>query len=805
MRARVVLASLVVSCFALGAPPGDVGPTLRLEADGVTLTWQPVAGASAYDVYRGASPRGDDLACLVFRTDQTSTTDSEIPPALFTYVVAAWNADGEGTLGGASDGTPRGAAVRCADDDGDGVRDDRDVCPGVFDPDQRDQDQDGVGDRCDATTYDFEDDLPGTRPAETTRFGPPDPPLLVQDAAGDLAAAYDGTDSGVSDRFDRLLAAGSRLETDAFIDLAAAPGEQATIALWSDASRQENAAGGVELQITGDDRVIARQRRGVEFTPLGEATLADTARLRLRLRHDGPSSGTLFVDRWDGTAWSEAEARFDIADDHRLYGRNVALVDDAGGRRAATRVSATVLPPADPLVLLRAPGGLADWKLFQRGPDGTAPIPVPFAWRAAGPVRLETRLVESATGLVVPGFDFGDHPVELAAAPDGAFGESRLDAVPAGGNYDLEARLVDPADGSILGQDVVVALAVGDVFLAAGQSNMSGYSGSVDPAEPPVDRVHLFGNDYVWKRAAEPMDDGTDQVDRVSEEFPAHSLMLRFAKEIEQGTGVPVAIVPAPLGGTNLHTQWQRRADDPDNRGTLYGSAIHRVLSQGFAHPIRGVIWYQGESDVGRGTDAYLADLQQLVANFRADLGNPELYFGNCQLATYLYADLDGWNAIQEAQRRQAAADPLSVVVALVDLPRNDSIHLNVEGYKEAGRRLAAAVLDELYGVPQPRAPRLLSVDYGTGQPNRVVLTYDQDVTGGATQLYRFADDGGPVTIVGITVSGPTVTLDLQRSAAANGRLSYGYGRAPQAAWILSAAGTGAALAFQNLPVPSTP
>ncbi len=801
MRALLAAGLIVLALPVLAVPPADVGDTLRFAADGVTLSWGAVAGAEAYDVYRGESPRADDLACLVFRTGETSAVDPDRPPVLFVYVVAAWNPDGEGTLGAGTDGAERAPAVRCADDDGDGVRDDRDVCPGIYDPAQLDQDQDGIGDRCDATTYDFEDDLPGQRPAGMTRFGLPDPPLLARDSAGDIAVAWDGTDSGVADRFDRLLAAGSQLDADVHVDLAAAPGERTPLALWADASRQENAAGGIEVQITGDDQLVVQVRRGQEMTLLGDVTLVDTTRLRFRLRKGDADTSTLFVDRWDGTAWVENEARFDIADDHRLYGRNVALVEDQGGRRPVTRVSATTLPAPQALALLRAPGGLADWELYQRGPDDTAAIPVAYSWRASAPARLELRLVESIGGAVLPGFDFADHAIDLGPAPAGAFGDLRLEAVPAGGNYDLEARLVDAGDGTILGQDVVAQLAVGDVFLAVGQSNMSGYSGGLDPAEPPVDRVHLFGNDYVWKRAREPMDDGTDQVDRVSEESPAHTLMLRFAKEIEQAAGVPVAIIPAPLGGTNLHTQWQRRADDPDNRGTLYGSAIHRVLSQGWDHPIRGVIWYQGESDVGRGTDAYLADLEQLVADFRSDLGNPELYFGNCQLATYIYADLEGWLAIQEAQRRQAESDPLSVVVGLVDLSRSDTIHLDVPGYKEAGRRLAAAVLDELYGIAQPRAPRLVSLTYGAGQRNRVVLTYDQDVIGGASVLYRFADDGGPATIVGISVDGPTITLDLQRSAGTNGRLSYGYGRTPGAPWVIGASGTGAALAFKNRPV----
>jgi len=53
-----------------------------------------------------------------------------------------------------------------------------------------------------------------------------------------------------------------------------------------------------------------------------------------------------------------------------------------------------------------------------------------------------------------------------------------------------------------------------------------------------------------------------------------------------------VGIIPGPLGGTNLHTQWQRNAAVHDNRGTLYGSLLHRARLQGGTPP-RGFLWYQ--------------------------------------------------------------------------------------------------------------------------------------------------------------------------------------------------------------------
>ncbi len=352
----------------------------------------------------------------------------------------------------------------------------------------------------------------------------------------------------------------------------------------------------------------------------------------------------------------------------------------------------------------------------------------------------------------------------------------------------------------MLGTDAVTEIAVGDVFLAIGQSNMSGYSGSLEPAEPPIDRVHLFGNDYAWKRAREPMDDGTDQVDRVSEESPAHTLMLRFAKEIEKAVGVPVAIIPAPLGGTNLYSQWQRDAADPFNRGTLYGSAISRVRAQGYAHPIRGALWYQGESDAGRGTDLYLADLRALVANLRSDLGSPSLFFGNCQLATYLTEDFETWLPIQEAQRRQGL-DPLAGVIPLIDQPRADSIHLNVDGYKTAGVRLARVVRAGSYGQPAVQVPKLVAAKFSNGARTQIEVRWDKNVTGGIPGLFRAYNGAIPVQPVSQSASGATITLLFANSLPSNATIAYGYSRNPGAAWVVGADGSGPVLAFYKVAV----
>lgn len=541
--------------------------------------------------------------------------------------------------------------------------------------------------------------------------------------------------------------------------------------------------------------------------------------------HDGLDDGKEFplgFDplRHDSDADGVRDSDEDADGDDLVIGRELALGTDPGaadtdgdGVLDGAEVALCTQPRladagTDTLCLRRTPDATPDWKLFQRDVAGAATIPVRLHYRLAAPARLEVAVVDSATITPLPGHDYADHGLALtpAAGPGGAVAALDVTRIPQGGTYDLLVRAVDPVTGAVLAQDAARSLAVGDVFLAAGQSNMSGENGLwEDPRtfEAPDPAVHLFGNDGRWKLAREPMDDPADSVDGVSaDRAPRSSPMLRFAKEVARGTGVPVAVIPAAKSGSAIApapTGWERDASHPLSRATLYGSAVSRVLVQAYGAPIAGLLWYQGESNNGQDADTYRAALAWLIANLRQDLGNPDLFVASCQLAALAGAtprEEDAWMEIREGQRRYALADPRSILIGTIDLPTFGA-HLLGPGYREVGRRLGVATLRALYRVPASTGPavrRIRRVRLGT----RIRIGYDRAVTGGGDpSLFRVVEHGVEAPITLATVRGRSVTLALAQPVSDAARVTYGLGGAGKP-WVVGERGEGAALLFLN-------
>ena len=289
-----------------------------------------------------------------------------------------------------------------------------------------------------------------------------------------------------------------------------------------------------------------------------------------------------------------------------------------------------------------------------------------------------------------------------------------------------------------------------DAWILAGQSNMEGV-GELSDALPSDERVWSFTSAGRWEQAREPLhrfwesftpvhqmlcrrnlaqarqqlSDGELAELELRERTHGAGLGLAFAHDMLQATGRPIGLLPCAHGGTSL-AQW---SPEQRHRGgdSLYGALCARVERAG-VRP-RGILWYQGESegwDLAAAT-TYGQDFATFVSRIRSDLGDPELPVLVVQIGCTMLdtPQAAAWNLVQRAQAGLPGSIPGTEVTSAIDLPLVDAIHINANGLKRLGQRLARLALGQ-------RGPRLIAAHRGSEPPDRGLVTLDfADVTGG--------------------------------------------------------------------------
>lgn len=159
--------------------------------------------------------------------------------------------------------------------------------------------------------------------------------------------------------------------------------------------------------------------------------------------------------------------------------------------------------------------------------------------------------------------------------------------------------------------------------------------------------------------------------------------------------------------------------------------------------PIKGVIWYQGEANVGRAVQ-YGDLFSAMIADWRQQWSN-DFPFYFVQLANFLEAkDVQPdseWAALREAQAKALKLDHTGMVVA-IDLGLADNIH--PKNKQEVGHRLALVSLAGSYGKNVSFSGPVFK-DYSI-KGNKVELDFEQVQEGLLAK--------GPV-LKGFTIAGP--------------------------------------------------
>jgi sialate O-acetylesterase len=183
------------------------------------------------------------------------------------------------------------------------------------------------------------------------------------------------------------------------------------------------------------------------------------------------------------------------------------------------------------------------------------------------------------------------------------------------------------------------------------------------------------------------------------------------------------------------------------------------VLSPSIGYGIRGVIWYQGESNAGRAYQ-YRELFPFMIKSWREEWGLGDFPFYWVQLADFQAEKPEPgdseWAELREAQTMTLQAVPNGGEAVIIDIGEGKDIH--PKNKQDVAKRLARWALAETYKVPGIicRSPRYKAMEK---QGAKVVLAFD-DVTGG----WRPFDVAEPI---GFTIAGADKKFVTAKAAIA--------------------------------------
>uniref|UniRef100_S4RCY6 Sialic acid acetylesterase n=1 Tax=Petromyzon marinus TaxID=7757 RepID=S4RCY6_PETMA len=242
-----------------------------------------------------------------------------------------------------------------------------------------------------------------------------------------------------------------------------------------------------------------------------------------------------------------------------------------------------------------------------------------------------------------------------------------LDPMDAGGPFSLNATQWSPvrsSTGGEVAEFVISDIWFGEVWLCGGQSNMQMTVQQVENASWELAQAANFSLVRLFavslNHSLKPLADFTSvalpwslpTADRLGMgDYTVFSAVCWFfGRNLHLTLGVPVGLVQSCWGGTRIESWSSPRAlahcglnAQPQSNSAqqeptvLWNAMINPLLNMS----LKGVIWYQGESNTGYNTDLYNCSFPAMINDWRQEFyiatnGNtdPLLPFGYAQIST---------------------------------------------------------------------------------------------------------------------------------------------------------------------------
>lgn len=352
-------------------------------------------------------------------------------------------------------------------------------------------------------------------------------------------------------------------------------------------------------------------------------------------------------------------------------------------------------------------------------------------------------------------------------------------------------------------------VAVGEVWLCSGQSNMAfmlcqAESGKQDIAAADDPQLRLFDMkgrwetyDVAWPASCldslnhlQYFHETTWQPSTPASASRFSAVGYYYGRMLRQKLGVPVGLICNAVGGApteawvdrnsletsfpNILSNWLqndfiqdwvrgRAAKNLTNDQTKLGRHPYEpcyLYESGILplqrYPIKGVIWYQGESNA-HNKDAHAKLFSLLVNGWRQNWNNPDMPFYFVQLSSL---NRPSWPWFRDSQLR--LMKEISNTGMAVSSDHGDSLDVHPRCKQPIGERLARWALAKTYGQDiTPSGPVFSSV---TRQADALIVSFLyadglQTSDGKAPSCFEIAEEDGLFQPATATIEGNTIRL----------------------------------------------
>jgi len=377
--------------------------------------------------------------------------------------------------------------------------------------------------------------------------------------------------------------------------------------------------------------------------------------------------------------------------------------------------------------------------------------------------------------------EFAGRRQETAADPQGRWSATLAPMAATG----IGSDLVVQGSTKVTLHDIVV----GDVWLCAGQSNMEfplrrDQAGPAEVAAAHDPLIRQLRIEYAVADA--PVETAPTSGWHAASPATAASFTAvgyYFAQELRREIGIPIGLLDNARGGSPIESwlsaevlssdrafapvaeRWKHELAEYPKRKPVYDAALaawakhpigteppppkgpghywqpsglyNAMLNPLFPAAIRGVLWYQGESNVEHASE-YRVQLAALVTSWRGAFRQPALPFIWVQLPNYIYPTDKTGMTFAWLREAQAQALELSGTSQAVTIDVGDPNNVHPTDKKDVGHRLALIAENRIYGRRREDSGPVVAAATREGSGYRVRFVHSEGLKARQTPVEGF-------------------------------------------------------------------